>query len=368
MITSVFWNTSHKRQTERPGDPLGFDALREMMSDCLVPDLTGGTRHADDYLWVLVGLRWARGDAATKVDAEVWGAFRKFERALKQYWERTKIRQDYSGKLKVANLCKQERPNVNQPILTNERAGGLLGSYIVSLRNIGLVEKSALALTKAGDQIIQGVGFTAGKRTFTSWSALGDGFSTTEREVRTRRKALGIHLFRDDHMRLAASATLSCPTAKSWNELAARLNGEQRRIASACVAVINAETAMVEAFIELMSGRTKLTAEQSTSVRNTSIRVRTGKPIPVAKSNQPTAKALDGAWSACVNGRHIETQLVDLHVNVARSIRGNEPWIARLGEKSLIEYRLGTVERDFRIGNLRRLVKETNWRPDATRA
>jgi len=29
MITSIFWNTSHKRSYERAGDPLGFDALRE---------------------------------------------------------------------------------------------------------------------------------------------------------------------------------------------------------------------------------------------------------------------------------------------------------------------------------------------------
>jgi hypothetical protein len=368
MITSAFWNASHTRQTERPGDPLGFDALREMMSDCLVPNLTGGTRHAEDYLWVLVGLRWARGDAATRVDAEIWEEFRKFERALKQYWERANLRQDYSGKLKVAKLCKQERPNVNQPILTNERTGGLLGSYIVSLRNIGLVDKSALALTKAGDQIIQGVGFTAGKRTFTSWSALGDGFSTTDREVRTRRKALGAHLFHDDHMRRAASATLSSQTAQSWNELAAHLNGEQRRIASACAAVIDAETAMVNAFVELMSGRTQLTAAENAKLQNACIRVRARKPIPVAKSNQPTAKALDRTWTACVNGRVIEKRLVDLHVDVSRSIRGNEPWITALGQKSLISYRLRTAERDFRIGNLRRLVKETNWRPNASRA
>jgi hypothetical protein len=168
-------------------------------------------------------------------------------------------------------------------------------------------------------------------------------------------------------MRRAASAALSCQTAQSWNGLAAHLNGEQRRIASACAAVIDTETAMVDAFVELMSGRTKLTAAETADVRNTCIRVRARKPIPVAKSNQPTAKALNGTWTACVNGRGIEKRLVDLHVDVARSIRGNEPWITELGQKSLIDYRLGTTERDFRMGNLRRLVKETNWRPDATK-
>jgi hypothetical protein len=150
MINSIFWNKSDK--CERPGDPLGFDALREAMSDCVVPHLTGGTNHADDHLWVLVGLRWAHGEKGNKVDADVWEQFRKFERALKQYWEKFTKRHDYTGKDEVVEWCKDDRPTVFQPIFKNERAGGLLGSYIASLRVIGLVDKSALALTKVGDQ------------------------------------------------------------------------------------------------------------------------------------------------------------------------------------------------------------------------
>lgn len=367
MITSIFWNTSHERPYERAGDPLGFDALREAMSDCLVPHLTGGTKYTDDYLWVLVGLRWARGGSVARVDADVWEEFRKFERALKQYWQKFTKRRDYMGKRAVKKLCEYDRPNVNQRILTDERTTGLLGTYITSLRAIGLVEKS-LAPTKVGDQLIRGVGFMAHPRTFTSWSALRDGYATTEREVRGCRKALGNHLFRDDHMRCAASAMLKCPSALSWSGLTAHLSTAQRRVATACAAVLNVEEAMVSAFSELMTGRPSLTAAQRAQVQDASARVRDRHPIPDAWSNQPIAKALDGAWSACIDGRRIEQKLINLHVEVVHSVRGNEPWITVPGKESLIKFRPAFTGRDFRLRNLRRLVNETKWNSDAVRA
>src|ERR1700682_6220167 len=122
MFTSVFWNVPHKRLYERSGDPLGLDALREAMSDCLVPHITGATRHTDDFIWILVGLRWAGRRASTSVDADVWEEFRKFERALKQSWHRFTGRRDYLGKREVEKLCRDIRPNVNKRILENERA------------------------------------------------------------------------------------------------------------------------------------------------------------------------------------------------------------------------------------------------------
>ena len=125
MFTSVFWNAPHKQLYERTGDPLGLDALREAMSDCLVPHITGATRHADDYVWILVGLRWAEQRASTAVDADIWEEFRKFERALKQYWHQFTTRRDYQGTRVVERLCKDARPNVNERILENERATGV---------------------------------------------------------------------------------------------------------------------------------------------------------------------------------------------------------------------------------------------------
>src|SRR4051812_48503950 len=110
-MSFVFWNAPPRSQGDRLGDPLGLDALREAMADCLVPYLTGGTRHADDYLWILVGLRWAKENAASNIDSEIWEEFRIFERALKQYWEKFTSRSVYAGKNVVSDICKGDAPN-----------------------------------------------------------------------------------------------------------------------------------------------------------------------------------------------------------------------------------------------------------------
>lgn len=361
MFTSVFWNVPHKRLYERTGDPLGFDALREAMSDCLVPHITGATRHADDYIWILVGLRWARARASTTVDADVWEEFRKFERALKQYWHRFTSRRDYQGKREVAKLCEDLRPNVNKRILENERATGMLGSYISSLRAIGLVDASALSLTDHGDQLSRGLRFTARSQAFTSWLALNAAFKSTEIEIRECRKSLGSHLFQDTRMSFAAQAYLAHAKANSWGGLAAHLASDQRRVANACVAVLEAEKEMIGAFCELMAGQTRLSLSRRARLRNASALVRMRQPIPDAWLNRPIARALEVAWLALSNGAPAEQQLIDLHVNVVHSIRGNDAWITGLGEKSLVDYRPQFAGRDFRFKIMSHLLKETKW-------
>jgi hypothetical protein len=263
-----------------------------------VPHITGATLHADDYLWVLVGLRWAREHASASVDADVWDEFRKFERGLKQYWQKFTDRRDYLGKREVAKLCKRIRPNVNKRILEDERATGLLGNYIASLRAIGLVEKSALAPTSLGERLIRGIRFTARLQTFTNWSALRAVYRSAEAEVRGCRKALGGHLFQDDRMSCTARAFLSHAAVMSWSGLAAYLTSDQRRVAGACAAVLEVEKEMIGSFCELMTGRPSLTAPQRARLLDASARVRTRQPIPDAWSNQPIAKALDSAWRA----------------------------------------------------------------------
>ena len=66
--------------------PSGFDALREAMSNVLAPFLTGATRHAEHYVAVAVGLRWAKSRANRPVDKYIWPLFGAFERGLLQYW------------------------------------------------------------------------------------------------------------------------------------------------------------------------------------------------------------------------------------------------------------------------------------------
>ena len=124
---------------------------------------------------------------------------------------------------------------------------------------------------------------------------------------------------------------------------------------------------MTGAFSELLTGRATLAATERAQVRDASARVRNRKPIPDAWVNQPIAKALEHAWSSCVDGRLIERRLLSLHVEVAHAVRGNDAWISALGEESAVDYRPGLSGRDFRLGNLKRLVSETKWSPGAVR-
>jgi hypothetical protein len=50
------------------------------MADKLMPLLTGATRDADEYLWTLVGLRWAYEATGSSVDATIFNqGFAPFE-------------------------------------------------------------------------------------------------------------------------------------------------------------------------------------------------------------------------------------------------------------------------------------------------
>src|SRR5689334_19146518 len=84
--SELFWNAAFPLESTRAVDPLGFDALREAMANLLAPFLTAGTRHAEHYVAVAVGLRWAKARAKSVVDKEIWPFFEVFERGLLQHW------------------------------------------------------------------------------------------------------------------------------------------------------------------------------------------------------------------------------------------------------------------------------------------
>src|SRR5690349_18769754 len=132
----IVWNIADQHLKERAVDPLGFDALREAMSDVLVPFLTGATRRAEDYLWILVGLEWAERTATTRLDVDIWSRFERFERALKLFWFKYTSHRRFSGLRIIEKICRETRPDVSRAILTDQRGTGLMGNYIVSLRSI----------------------------------------------------------------------------------------------------------------------------------------------------------------------------------------------------------------------------------------
>ena len=181
LTSTLFWNRPAERDRSRSVDPLGFVALRESMADGLVPLLTGATRNADEYLWALIGLRWARKDTGSSIDATIFNqGFAPFERALKQYWYYFHRRLS-SGINVVKKLCREAQPDVRRPILADQRATGLLGSYIVSLRRMGLVQKDALCVAEDGaDRLLVDIDFAPPPNWKSNWDAAHKAFRGIE--------------------------------------------------------------------------------------------------------------------------------------------------------------------------------------------
>ena len=226
QFSELFWNAPHVFEGVRAIDPLGFDALREAMSNVLVPYLTGATRHAEHYVAVLVGLRWAKSRSTNPIDREIWPLFARFERGLKQYWHRHPsgrvARNRYLGKRRIKEICDGPRPDVDAPILQDQRAIGLLANYIESLRAIGLVRPGQLLIEDSavsellGDPRFEWAGTSPGR-----WDVLERTFKMVDTPTAWPR--LGRRLFDSDgladgrvRMYAAARAVVAQPGARAW--------------------------------------------------------------------------------------------------------------------------------------------------------
>jgi hypothetical protein len=373
MDSSLFWNKPPERNLARSVDPLGFDALRDAISDKLVPLLTGATRDADEYLWTIVGLRWAHKKTGSSVDATLFNqGFALFERALKQYWYKWKKRKS-SGIEVVEKLCDEPQPNVRRPILVNQRGTGLLGSYIVSLRNMGLVHKSSLRLVEdEADRLISDVGLLPRQNYASSWVTLRNAFSAIDfKEARSR---LGLRLFGRIHqnnqaMTLAACAALAKPASRSWDTVATKLLGmEQARLAKITRPLVRLEAAALEAFAELLRGKTALGSFETKNICALAANVYKSDPFPSSWSRDNRLRlAISNALSLLASGKDPAAALMDLHTAVTRDIRHKTPWLRHLGDipPEFQKWRPGSDIPDFRFANLRTLLKQTRWKPHA---
>ncbi len=355
-------------------DPLGLDALREAMADTLVPLLTGATRDADEYIWTVVGLRWAQKETGSSIDSTIYNkGFAVFERALKQYWYKF-CRKKSSGIKVVKELCDRPKPDVGRPILVDQRATGLLGSYIVSLRGMGLVQKNSLQVVEdVSYRLLADVHFTARNWT-SSWNNLEDTFSHRKFDFAEVRKKLGVCLFSGDNQSMmhAASAIRKEPKAVSWDQVAQHLNDkEQIRIAKATKALIQFEKAALAAFEEMLHGEKTLSDSMRKKMCSSAIAVQKADPFPSSwtKSN-PLRKAITIALVSLATSNHTNPAavLLRLHKSVTHDIRKNEPWISDLGDIPTVftKWKPSEGTPDFRFGNLRKLVVQTKWRPHET--
>lgn len=375
-ISEFFWNAPHAFETSRAVDPLGFDALREAMSNVLVPFLTGATRHAEHYVVVVVGLRWAKSRAQRPIDRDIWPLFARFERGLKQYWHRHPARRParnhYLGKIKIKEICSGQRPDIESPILQDQRGIGLLGNYIESLRAIGLVRPAQILVDESaatkflGDPRFEWNGANPG-----SWATLDRKFAAVDMPVTWAR--LGHLLFdyngpEEDRLRMhSAARTLSAQLrATSWRQVASSksLLRPQQRVAAAVALTTRLEKRLRELFSVLLEGNEPPVdvsgAKQMAALAGTLMRLRVIETV--WPGEPPLARVLQRQFHRLTRCQCSPQDLLSWHTEIART-RGIDPWIREVGERSPIELSGQRYEPDFRYTNLRTLLNETKWQP-----
>ncbi|WP_148654544.1 hypothetical protein [Paraburkholderia caribensis] len=373
MPSFLFWNKRSADGDLRATDPLGFDALREAMSNGLVPLLTGATGDADEYLWTMIGLRWAKAVTQSAVDADLFEqGFARFERALKQFWYKTGA----SGQRRIAGiqvvkvLCAGTQPNVTRPILANQRATGLLGNYIVSLRELGLVKRGSLQPVEAEvDRLLIDVEFPNGHAWYKKWETLDETCNSVK--LQKARKALGERLFgySDDRMHYAARAVLGRPDAESWSQIElAQLDVEQRTLARATDIVTQLELAALQIFADALHGARTVSASDAARLRQLASATLKAKPFPASwqRGNSLAAALQRGISGLAEGGRPLET-VHRLHLAVTRDVRGGTPWLHMIGDRPHLfaGWKPGNQARDFRFANLKSLIKQTGWKAHA---
>jgi hypothetical protein len=334
------------------------------MADKLVPLLTGATRDADEYLWTLIGLRWAHEATGSSIDATIFSqGFAPFERALKQYWY--KFRGRVSGGITVVKkLCDEAQPDVRRPILVDQRATGLLGNYIVSLRRMGLVQKDSLRVVEdAADRLLVDIRFAPPGSWRSSWDALKRAFSGID--LKSARRRLGHRLFAGEspEMTRAARSVLTRPTAQSWARVGLRnLDSEQARLAAATTALIPLESAALVAFGCLLRGEKALPPSNRKALHSLAAATRDADPFPsIWGGSHPLRSVIRDALSSLARGRAPADALLRLHIAVIREVRQAEPWLLHLGDMpaGFQRWRPGASVPDFRFGNLRTLVRQS---------
>jgi len=371
--SELFWNEPYKLELTRAVDPLGFDALREAMSNILAPFLTAGTRHAEHYVAVTVGLRWAKGRCENSIDKKIWPFFGAFERGLLQYWHcdprNRPARLDYLGKNSIKDICNGRAPNIDKQILADQRATGLLGRYIESLRAIGLIHAGRIAtddsaVTKfLGDPQFEWDGRTPG-----SWSRLSAIFSPVD--VRTAWPRLGKNLFDlADHpqqriqMNCTARAICTSPGAR-WVQLAnsSKLLEPQRRIAAATAPTEELETQLRDIFSTLLRGRpAPVSTETTTRIQRLASQITERRVIStVWPGKPPIAQVLEKQIGTVATGRLSQEALLKWHLEVMEA-RGVEPWLLDMGERSTRTLPTTRASPDSRLTNIRTLIGETKW-------
>jgi len=104
------------------------------------------------------------------------------------------------------------------------------------------------------------------------------------------------------------------------------------------------------------------------ALRRRAAAARDADPFPSAWSeSHRLRKVIHDAFSLFARGTNPAEALLHLHIEVTRDVRHTEPWLLHLGEipAGFQQWHPSVGMPDFRFGNLRALVRQTQWRPNA---
>lgn len=310
MLDGVFWSCPPDHDDVRPTDPIGLDAMREELSDRLVPCLTGRTRNHEGFFWALVFLHWAALEKSYE-DGRVQ-RFLHWERCLKMHWAH-QGRDGFTGVNSASTQAGQrDAPRTAfAPLLKNQRAQGMLGAHLGPLRKLGLVSDSLLALVDEGPSLVAGAGDPPQLRDG-DWAGWTRAFSRAEKALgpafrKRLRDRLRTHM-PDLHRALSA---MRWRRTRSWGQAALHIGPSLTQYASLAHEFIPWADALRELFHQLIrSAPTAPTPKLPSPLRGT---------IPDALARwEPLRHALR-AWRR----KHADRVLANLHRRVF-SERGYE--------------------------------------------
>lgn len=185
LLENVFWTVPPEVEDARPTDPLGLDAMREELSDHLVPCLTGRTWSHEDFLWTMTLLRWSASEPTERARVQ---SFLEWERRLKLHWVHKGLSK-FAGVEEASKQAEEDdAPSLGyRPLLVNQRSNGLLGAHLAPMRKLGLVDEASYRLTPLGDRLVEGVG-KAPELTDGSWSNWQSAFNRVRTAFDRRAK------------------------------------------------------------------------------------------------------------------------------------------------------------------------------------
>ncbi len=364
MTIYGFWLKPPDYGRSRELDPLALSTLHDAAADVLLPILSGRTRSAEDFIWVLVGLRWANEQAPTEI--EIWDHFEIFEKALKLTWFHQGRVTGYSGRDAIRDHYNAGRTDLSFKLISNQRYQGLLGAYLRALRAGALVHGRSLRLTEVGKMLINKIRFQW-KGTVSGYGWLARTFERAKMGfTRSVYRELGAALFDPPAMCDVARTIRALGARPNWRSAARRLtisNGKRP------VALIGNDLGhflkqVTATFWSILEKPTRAVPRLEAGP----LRARGWRDI-IFRSERLQALHNPIESFLADAGRHPRRALIELHAAVWKQRGHPVPWVRASKGKIIVRTDIGLktppaeAEWDLRWVVAHKLIRQTAWRP-----